>query len=54
MTGGYAKGGIIQGGPAGAVGYDPDSDGPLIGPAAHDRWARREVDRLNRRAPVED
>ncbi|MGP5931636.1 hypothetical protein [Corynebacterium glyciniphilum] len=54
MATGYARGGVIQGGQSAGVGYDPDADGPLIDPAAHDRWARRELDRLNQSAPVED
>lgn len=54
MVNGCAKGGIIQGGQSAGVGYDPDADGPLIDPAAHDRWARREVDRLNRNLPTEE
>lgn len=54
MTAGYAKGGYIHGDRTTGVGYDPDVDGPLIDPDAHDRWFRREIDRLNRSAPAED
>lgn len=53
MVDGYATGGLIRGEPLSGVGYDPDSDGPLLAPASRDKY-QAALERINRDVPTEE